>query len=76
MGLGSVSVINGTTNTVFATIPVGDDPERLDVNEVTNRIYVPNSGSNTVSVIDGNTNTVIATVPVGSRPFAMAILEI
>ena len=49
-----VSVINGSTNKLSATIPVGDNPIDIAVNPITNKIYVANYGSDTVSVIDGN----------------------
>jgi len=64
----SVSVIDGSSNTVIATVPVGTFPQGVGVNPTTNRIYVANQGGNTVSVIDGTSNTVIATVPVGNSP--------
>ena len=67
-GPGTVTVINGLTNTVDATITVGMFPEFLVVNPVTNKIYVTNRHSNTVSVINGATNTVTTTIPVGSHP--------
>jgi len=70
-GSGSVSVIDGATNTEIDTdgnpangitrIPVGDRPHEVAVNTVTNRIYVANWGSNNVSVIDGATDTEIDT---------------
>ena len=63
----TVSVIDGATNTVIATIPVGINPAGVDVNPLTDRIYVANRLSDTVSVIDGVINTVIATVPVGDE---------
>lgn len=63
-----VSVINGDTNTVIATIPVGTNPAGIDVNPLTSRIYVANRSSNTISVINSITNAVIASVPVGSEP--------
>ena len=69
----TVSVINGSTNTVAATVPVGTLPNAVGVNPVTNNIYVANSASNTVSVINGASNTVTATVAVGTLPVAVAI---
>jgi len=65
---GTVSVINGQTNMVVATVTVQIFPEFLVVNQVTNKIYVSNRRSNSVSVIDGRTNTVIKTLTVGSHP--------
>ena len=63
-----MSVIDGATNTVTATVTVGADPDGVAVDGTTDTIYVTNYGSGTVSVIDGATNTVTATVTVGSRP--------
>ena len=48
----TVSVINGTTNTVTATILVGTYPFAIAINPSTNTIYVANGRSNTVSVIN------------------------
>jgi YVTN family beta-propeller protein len=57
----TVSVIDGVTNAVIATVPVGSG-QGVDVHPVTNRVYVVNTFSQTVSVIDGTTNSVVATV--------------
>ena len=65
---GTVTVINGLTNTVDATVTVGGRPPFLLINPVTNKIYIPNRRDNTVSVINGATNTVIKTISVGSHP--------
>jgi YVTN family beta-propeller protein len=60
----TVSVINGATcnahvtrgcNQTPATVHVGNGPDALAVNDVTDTIYVANGNSNTVSVIDGAT---------------------
>jgi DNA-binding beta-propeller fold protein YncE len=40
-------------------IRVGVKPVDITINEVTNKIYVANSGSDTVSVIDGINNNKI-----------------
>jgi YVTN family beta-propeller protein len=66
-------VIDGATNTVVATVPVGYDPEDVAVNPATNRIYTANYDTGNVSVIDGATNTVVATVPAGSHPYGAAV---
>jgi YVTN family beta-propeller protein len=69
----TVSVINGATNEVTATVHVGTAPLGLAVNPTTNRIYVANNGANTVSVIDGTSNIVIGVVAVGNGPVAVAV---
>src|ERR1022692_1814462 len=74
---GTITVIDGASNNVIATIPVGADAYVLAVNSVTNTIYVANycgndvscfTYSGTVSVINGANNTVTATVNVGAGP--------
>jgi len=81
----SVTVINGATNTVTATVPVGYSALAIAVNPKTNQIYVVNRcgavacvtgsqnfGTATVTVIDGATNTITATVPIGSQgPYSL-----
>jgi DNA-binding beta-propeller fold protein YncE len=47
---------------VTTTVPVGDTPYGLDVDPLTNRIYVSSTALNTVTVVDGKTNTATATV--------------
>jgi len=65
---GTVTVINGLTNTVDATITVGGGPGFLLINPVTNKVYVVNHRSNSISVINAATNTVSTTVNIGSAP--------
>ena len=48
----NVSVIDGASNTVVATVAVGSNPYGVAVNPNTNRIYVANYGDDTVSVIE------------------------
>ena len=71
---GSVSVINGATNTSTA-VSVGQNPGAIAVNQVTHTIYVANQGSGGVSVIDGATNKVVA-VTTGASPSAIAINQV
>ena len=66
-------MIDGTTNTVTATIAVGSDPDGVAVDPATDTVYVTNQDGNTVSVIDGATNTVTATIAVGSDPNGVAV---
>jgi YVTN family beta-propeller protein len=71
---GTVSVIDPSTNTVVATIPlpVGGGPGGIAFNPDNGFMYVANRGSTTVSVINPATNTVVATIPVGSGPSGIA----
>ena len=63
---GTVSVVDGASNTVIATVFVGSKPGFVAVNPVTNRVYVTRYFAHAVVIIDGNTNGVIATVGLGA----------
>ncbi|MFJ4723335.1 YncE family protein [Streptomyces luteogriseus] len=49
---GTVKVIDATSNSVSATIPVGSQPKGLAFEPHSDRLYVANSGDGTVSAID------------------------
>ncbi len=70
---GTVSVIDTATDTVTATVNVGNWPHGIAVNPDGTKVYVGNSRSDTVSVIDTATNAVIDTVPVESGPAGVAV---
>jgi len=55
----SVSVIDGRTNRVVATVPAADGPWAVAVDQAANMIYVANRLSDTVTVIDGRTHTAV-----------------
>ena len=89
----TVSVINGATCNAFtsagcnqtaATVPVGNAPSALAVDQLTDTVYVANSGDSTVSVIDGakcngthhaGCSHTPPTVAVGSGPSGVAVDE-
>ena len=50
---GNVVVINGRTNKVAATVPVGSLPQGVAADPQTNTVYVANNGSRSVSVLAG-----------------------
>ncbi len=59
----TMSVINGASNTVDATVTVLEGIiNSLAVNPVTNRIYVGSSTHNTIRVINGENNRAVASV--------------
>jgi len=65
-GDGTVSVVDGATNTVIATITVGGQPLGIAVNPGTNMVYVALFAGldSKVDVIDGRSNTVTQTIDV------------
>jgi YVTN family beta-propeller protein len=69
----TVSVIDAATNTVVATIPVGNQPDQVAVTPDGAHAYVTNFFDSTVSVIATASNTVVATIPVGFAPEGAAI---
>ena len=64
----NVSVINGDTNAVIATIAVGDGPRGVGVNIVTNKIYAAHITSANVYVIFGSTSSSASPVTPISTP--------
>jgi YVTN family beta-propeller protein len=71
--LGSVTIIDGATGAVTATVAVGNDPFGLAVNPGANKIYVTNSSDGTVTVIDGATSAASSLVSVGNSPRELAV---
>jgi YVTN family beta-propeller protein len=69
-------VIDTASNTVVATIPVGQIPQGVAITPDGTRAYVTNGVDNTVSVIDTASNTVVATIPVGNFPFGLNLATV
>ncbi len=70
------SVAPAQNPAVVATVPVGDAPVQLTVNQTTNTIYVANFLSSDVTVIDGATDsTITVTDPNASGPYDVAVNE-
>ena len=77
--IGTVTVINGTTNNT-TSVNVGNFPYDVEINSVTNTIYVVNNcgndnscqSSGTATVINGSTKNTI-TVNVGFYPYFAAL---
>ena len=72
---GSVTVINGATDTYVTTMSDGNSlaPQALVVNPLTNIIYVANNSSGNVTMYNGATNTSLGTFGVGTGPVALAL---
>ncbi len=73
-GGGVVIAVDGKTDAVSGTVPVGNSPKALAVNSLTNRIYVTDSATlGHVVVIDGSTNTNVDSIFTGVNPDAVAV---
>ena len=72
LGSSTVSVISGSTDSVIASILVGNTPAFIAHAPPNNKLYVSNAGSNDVYVINGATNKVVKDIPVDQRPIGIA----
>jgi len=72
---GTLSVIDLTTNSVVASVPLGGGGGSWGVAVIPalNRVYVANSFGNTLTVVDTTTNTVVTNVAVGAGPRGVAV---
>lgn len=67
-GSNDLSVIDFDSNSVVATISVGQSPNDVKYSPQTEMVYVANSGSDSVSVVDTETAKVVSVIPVGQEP--------
>ena len=67
----TVSVINTETDSVVATIPVGQRPYSVCASLDGKNVYVAN-GDSTVSIINTETNTVTKTLVLGFSPYSVS----
>ena len=70
---GYIYVIDTSTNTVTAAVPVGDTHLGVAVTPNGTKVYVTNYFSDNISIIDTATNNVIGTVNIGDFPVAVAV---
>ncbi len=67
-GSGNVSVIDGSTDHVIATLPTDTRPYAIGIDAGLHRVYATNTFSDKITVIDGTTNTA-KQLPLGSKDF-------
>ncbi len=68
----SATIIDGATNTIIKTIPMAKGSREVEVNTVSNKVYVANYFADSITVIDGATDNVIAVMAAGDGPRAFA----
>ena len=68
----SATIIDGATNTIIKTIPMAKGSREVEVNTVSNKVYIANYFADSVTVIDGATDIVIAVMAAGDGPRAFA----
>ena len=73
----SLSVIDGNTNAILATLPLPVGAGVVAVDGTRNRVYVTNdtqaTPGSTLTVIDGGTDRIVGSITVGSGPQAVAV---
>jgi YVTN family beta-propeller protein len=73
-GSHTVTVIDGATNTVSASLPIGTQVYLMATNPATNKAYTVGNGTGDIDVIDGTTNSVkTITSSTTVQPLALAI---
>lgn len=65
---GQALVIDAATGAILATVPVGDEPEGVDLTPDQKQAWVTSEEDATVTVIDTTTNKVLKSIKVGERP--------
>jgi len=70
---GSVSVIDGATNSVVQTIGMGRGPEYTALDANAHRLYVSNEIEHSIAVVDTMAGTVVANIEVGEAPIGVTV---
>lgn len=70
-----VSVIDTSTYTVIAKIPVGFSPRSMIVTPSGRHLFVANYGGDTITQIDTATNKVVRNITVGKKPHGFQVLR-
>jgi uncharacterized protein len=71
----SVTVIDGASDEVVATVHVGARPQAIAVDSGNHRVYVASPREGTTTVVDGTNNSVIATLRTGKASSTIAVNE-
>ena len=70
---GAVWLIDTSSHSVVAKVPVGLHPAHVVVSPDGRFAYITNGGDNTVSVVDTSTKQSVATIPTGKFPHGIRI---
>ena len=71
---GTIEVIDIVTNTVLASVLVGQSPTGVDITQDGSTLFVANFGSNTISVLDTEGNVVRdSIITAGNNPIDVAV---
>ncbi len=68
-----ISILDTSSNTVVATIPIGSGPQGITIKQDSSRAYTADSDSDWISVVDLADNSVVTTIPAGDGPVIPAL---
>lgn len=68
-----VLALDPATGKALATLPTGEGPIALLLDEPRQRLYVTNRGAGTVSVFDSRSNTLLQTIALPTHPNSLAL---
>ena len=71
----TVSVISDASDSVSATLVVGQEPVGVVFDSAQDDVFVTNGGSNNVSVISATNNSVVGSIPSGQSPAGIAYVS-
>ncbi len=63
-----VDLINGASDWIFGSVPVGSYPDAIAVDPVVGDVYVANRFSDNVTVLDAVNGSFVASISVGTEP--------
>jgi len=72
-GSNNVTVIEGTTDSVAATVSVGPNPQAIAVDSSNHKVYVASTREGAITVLDGTNHAVLGTVKTVKAPYAIAV---
>lgn len=72
-GSNTVSVIDGTSDSVVGTMRLGSKPQAIAIDSTNHKVYVVSTHESTTTVLDGINNSMLGTVQTGKAPFAIAV---
>jgi len=72
-GNNSVSIVDGSTNSVIADIPVGSQPITIAINELNSLAYISCQEDKSIHIIDIEDRSVVNTISLSGEPQGIAV---
>lgn len=72
-GSNNVSVIDGATDSLVATVSIAPNPQAIAVDSSNHKVYIASMRDDTITVVDGTKFSVLAKVKTSQAPYAIAV---